>query len=105
MKLHREERDNYVVAITVEPSLTGTWQASFDDGETWIDGTPSSGNWAWLVAGPDFADDPDGLDPDDTVATITVSPTIPLLRVKDDPVLDVEKGPAIRLWGTPAEEA
>lgn len=98
MKLHREERDYYVVTIEADPPVDGTWQASFDESETWVDGTEASGNWSWLVAGPDFADDPDGMDPDtDTDATLTDS-VAPLLRVKDDPVLDIQRGPAIRLW-------
>lgn len=99
MKLNRAERDYYVVTITTTPELDGTWEASFDDGATWIAGTNTSGDdWAWLVAGPDFDDDPDGLNPADTQATIAEA-TVPLLRVADDPVLDIERGPAIRLWG------
>lgn len=98
MKLHREERDNYVVAITTDPPQSGTWQASFNGGTTWIDGTNGADGWSWLVAGPDFNAAANGLDPDDTQATIAES-TTPLLRLKDDPVLNVEAGPAIRLWG------
>lgn len=98
MRLHREERDYYVVEITATPPVSGTWQASFDDGATWVDGSSTPDGWAWLVAGPDFADDPDGMDPElDTDATISQT-MMPLLRVKDDPVLDVEAGPTIELW-------
>lgn len=32
------------------------------------------------------------------IATIEET-TAPLLRLKDDPVVDVQRGPAIRLWG------
>lgn len=104
MKLNRAERDYYRVSITVDPPLTGTWQASFDDGTTWIDGTTVDDDLVWLIAGPDFDAVAEGLDPDDTQATIT-GEVVPLFRLKDDPVLDVEKARgAIRLWGTPAEE-
>lgn len=98
MRLHREERDYYVVEITATPPVAGTWQASFDNSATWVDGTLAGTEWSWLVAGPDFATDPDGMDPQlDTDATLSAT-TRPLLRVKDDPVLDVEAGPTITLW-------
>lgn len=97
MQLHREERDYYTVSITLTPPLTGTWQASFDNGETWIDGADTSGNWAWLVAGPDFDATEVGQDDADTDATISSS-LVPLLRLKDEPVVDIERGPSIRLW-------
>lgn len=100
MKLNRAERDNYVVTYSTDPPLSGTVEASFDDGKTWHDGTPNAGGWAWLVAGPDFdaATLTPPMDPNDTVATIEGS-TTPLLRLKDDPIVDVAKGPGIRLWG------
>lgn len=97
MRLHREERDNYVVGISVEPDLTGTWQASFDGGTTWIDGIATDDNWAWLVAGPDFNATDVGMTDGDTVATISRS-VQPLLRLKDDPIVDVQRGPTIDLW-------
>lgn len=96
MILHRDERVYYSMTIAVDPPRTGsTWQASFDDGATWKDGTNTSGDvWAWLVAGPGFAAlAPDlGLNPDDTQAVISESLTVQF-RVKDAPELDVEVAP------------
>lgn len=96
MKLNRAERDNYVITYATDPPLTGTVQASFDGGENWIDGTPSAGAWAWLVYGPDFDPTEVSMTAEGTAITDT---TTPLLRMADDPVLDVVKGPSIRLWG------
>lgn len=98
MILARTERDNYVVTATTDPPLDGTWEASFDGGATYVEGTPTDGDWAWLVAGPDFVGEDVGMDDADTVAVIATT-TTPLLRLKDDPVLDVEPGPIIKLWG------
>lgn len=96
MKLNRAERDYYVLTISVEPALTGTWEASFDGGTTWVEGTLTTGAWAWLVAGPDFvADDVDMSDE----GVVLETSTTPLLRIKDDPILDIERGPSIVLWG------
>jgi hypothetical protein len=95
VRLHREERDNYVVAVSTDPPLAGTWEASFDNGETWVDGTASGDAWAWLVAGPDFVAADVGMTDEGTVLDTSVSP---LLRLKDDPVLDVQRGPTIQVW-------
>ena len=108
MDLLPYERDYYVVSYTTDPPLTGTVQASFDDGETWVDGTATTVDvdgedvaaWSWLVAGPDYdatTVDP-AQDPDDTVATIE-STVVPLLRLADDPVLDGKQGPRISIKG------
>lgn len=95
MKLHREERDYYIVTIAVDPPLAGTWEASFDAGETWIGGTPTGDSWAWLVAGPDFVATEVGMTDEGTQLTSSVRP---LVRLKDDPVLDVQYGPSISVW-------
>lgn len=106
MDLLPYERDYYVVSYTTTPALTGTVEASFDDGDTWHDGEATTVDvdgdtvnaWAWLIAGPDY--EADELDPeqnpDDTVATISTS-VVPLLRLADDPILDGKKGPRINL--------
>jgi hypothetical protein len=94
VKLRRQERDYYVVSIVTSPALTGTWEASFDQGETWIDGTPSDDNWAWLVAGVDFDAAAVGMNSADTKATITTA-VVPWLRNKENPVLDIQTGPSI----------
>jgi hypothetical protein len=101
VKLHRAERDNYILTIATVPALTGTWEASFDDGETWVEGQSDSGSWAWLVAGPDFVAADVGMTDDGTVLDHS---TTPLVRVKDDPVLDIQRAPSIILWGEPAAE-
>lgn len=97
MRLNRAERDWYSVAISTTPPLDGTWQASFDNEVTWIDGTHNDdGTWGWLLAGPDFAAATVGMDPADTDATIAQTVT-PRLRVADNPVLDIEIGPRVNL--------
>jgi hypothetical protein len=101
VKLHRAERDNYVLTITVDPPLTGTWEASFDRGETWVDGTPVGDAWAWLVFGPDFVPADVGMTAEGTEIPTSVTP---LLRLKDDPILDIAPTvPSIQLWGEAAE--
>lgn len=102
MQLQRTERDYYVLSIeeiTTEPTpLTGTWEASFDHGDNWHEGTFTDGLWSWLLAGPDFNAASVGMTDPPTVATITGKVT-PLLRIKDNPVLDVQKAPdPITLW-------
>lgn len=98
MDLLRWERDYYDITYETDPPLTGTVEASFDGGQTWIPGTPSGSHWTWLLAGPDYvADELDPeQDPDDTQFTIT-GRTIPKLRLADDPVLDGKNGPPITL--------
>ena len=96
MRLYREERDYYVLSIVTSPALAGVWEASFDGGETWVDGEASDDNWAWLVAGPDFDAAAVGMSPAETKATITAA-TQPRLRNKENPVLDVQTGPSIVL--------
>lgn len=96
MKLNAAERDYYVLQITTEPALDGTWEASFDGGANWADGTETDDGWAWLVAGPDFEASAVGMDDADTIATI-VTATRPLVRLKDNPVVDIERAPTIRV--------
>jgi hypothetical protein len=95
VKLHRAERDNYVLTINVTPELAGTWEASFDEGDTWVDGTLDDEQWSWLVAGPDFDAAAVGMSVEGTTLDGSVTP---LLRIKDDPVLDIQSGPSIVLW-------
>lgn len=99
MRLHRQERDYYALTIATTPALTGTWEASFDGGDTWIDGVESDGAWTWLVAGPNFDAAAVGMNAADTKATIN-NALIPLLRNKENPVLDVQFGPTITLRGS-----
>ena len=54
MRLHPLGREVYAVQVTLDPSASGTWQASFDGGTTWLDGTLQTDgvSFGWLVAGP-----------------------------------------------------
>lgn len=57
MRIHRLGRKLYAALVTLDPPATGTWQASFDGGTTWINGTArSDGSFEWLVKGPDNND-------------------------------------------------
>lgn len=99
MQLNRTERDYYVVSIETAPPLDGTWQASFDRGENYHDGTLADDQWSWLIAGPLFDAASVGMDDIPTVATLIEKTTV-LLRIKDDPVLSVKRAPErITLWG------
>lgn len=102
MQLQRTERDYYVLSITeltlFPPPVTGIWQASFDHGKTWHNGTLVENLWSWLLAGPDFDAASVGMTDPPTVFTITKK-VKPLLRNADDPVLTVQDAPKyITLW-------
>lgn len=89
------ERDYYVISYDTDPPLIGTVAAKFDDDTDWIDGTPTDGNWAWLIAGPDWVAE-DGETEDDTDYTVTKR-VVPQLKLVDDPVTDGKNGPPINL--------
>lgn len=96
MQLNCMERDYYTVDITVDPPLAGSWEASFDEGATWVPGTLTTEGWSWLVAGPTFDAAALGMDPNDTQATISAPGVTPLLRLQDNPIVSVpECGPSI----------
>lgn len=97
MQLFRGERDWYVLDITTVPAIEGDWEASFDGGTTWITGHPTDDHYAWLLAGPDFDATDVGMSAGDTDATITTRSVTPLLRIKDNPVLNIERAPGIYL--------
>lgn len=72
-----------------------TWEASFDNGATWVTGEPftdpdEGAAWRWLVAGPDA-------DPGLAVAVITASVT-PKLRDVDS--TEIEGVDGRRIWLT-----
>jgi hypothetical protein len=53
MRLNRFGREVYAVEVTLDPTASGTWEASFDGGTTWVAGTDqNNGSFGWLVAGP-----------------------------------------------------
>ena len=44
------------LSITTEPATTPTdWEASIDEGTTWVSAQDVGGLSGWLVAGPDYA--------------------------------------------------
>lgn len=95
MQLHKQERDWYVLEITVTPPLEGPREASFDGGSTWKPATAVGSDWAWLVAGPGFVP-PDG---DSEVYVTIPESVVPLLRVVNEPVHDIGYAPeGILIW-------
>src|ERR1041385_7663483 len=97
--LKRWERDFYTLTIVLGPPLEGTWQASFDNGANWVNGTQVGDDWSWLIAGPTYDAAAVGENPADTQATITDFITVPLLRIASGLVLDGEFAPKICLQG------
>lgn len=90
MILSRFARRYYRVTVTTDPQVTD-WEASFDNGATWVAGTPIVGvdnGYQWLVAGPD-------VDLGAAVAVISANVT-PLLRDVDTAEVLVEDAP--RIW-------
>lgn len=86
-------REVYTVGITLDPTATGTWDASFDGGTTWLPGTDlGNGEWGWLVAGPDNT----GGSPVWTAAA-GQSVASPLLRLVVGQEEIVTHGPAIAI--------
>lgn len=94
MNLSQLGREVYSVEVTLNPTATGTWQASFDGGTNWIDGTDlGNGSFGWLVRG--YAnDDPGNLAvwafPDATTRQVT-----PALRLVTGDEEIVVAGPPI----------
>lgn len=94
MRLSKFGREVYDVAITLSPSATGTWEASFDSGVTWVTGTDlGSGSWGWLLAGKEA-----------TVGsavyqmTVDTGTLVPLLRLTTGQEEIVDFGPEIDLF-------
>lgn len=88
-------REWWKVQITTDPAVTG-WDASFDEGETWVTGEAVEDvedTWRWLVNGKDF--DPTGY-PAASSATIPYGGFRPLLRATDNPEVIVSRAPRIR---------
>ena len=91
MRLNRQGREFYTLAITTSPAVAAAWEASFDSGRTWTTGVETVDGWRWLVRGPDCPDDP-------AVPSAVVSRTInPLVRAADHPELVVRAAPVISL--------
>lgn len=85
----RDETDEG--STPLDPQPTG-YEASFDDGETWVAGTMNddTGRYEWLVAGPDFEN------PSPATA-LTVAGAVPLGRLTDSPEVIIRSWPAIHI--------
>jgi hypothetical protein len=93
MRLNPNGREVYSVEPTLSPTATGTWEASFDGGSTWINGTDlSNGSWGWLLAGPDATVGSAVYTVPAGVTTIT-----PLLRLTTGQEEIVDYGPVIEV--------
>lgn len=90
MNLSRYGVEYYDPDPQTTPALTG-WQASFDNGETWVDSTehPDTERPVWLVAGAEATTPGDAI-----VLTATVKPHLLAL---DDPETIVRTGPTINV--------
>lgn len=92
MNLNRHAREYYDIQPVTEPPLTA-WEASFDNGTTWVAGTALSGEDAgwfrWLVAGP-------SADPGAAVV-LPSGPLRPLARAVDNPEIVVRSLPDINV--------
>jgi len=92
MILEKTGREYYNLAITTLPAVTD-WEASFDGGTTWLDGTAGiAGDGTavvqWLLAGPDA-------DQGAAVAVLATGVTRPLIRGTESPELIVRDAPKI----------
>ena len=90
MILDRAAREYYALEISTTPDVAA-WEASFDDGTTWVPSTTvgTDGFYRWLVAGPDVA-------PGEG-ATILAASVVPIVRATDSPEIIPRPGPGIYL--------
>lgn len=88
MRLNSHGREVYRQSVTLDPVATGTWEASFDDGATWVAGTDlGDGSFGWLVAGfdNDGADNPVYQFP---AGLLTITPLLRLVTGQEEIVVD-----------------
>lgn len=95
MMLSRHARIWWRKGITSDPPVAG-WQASFDNGATWVDAITQAlvpawdpDDYGWLIAGPDCTET-DATAPGIPVVHLDVDCPIPLLRAIDNPEVVVE---------------
>ena len=89
MELHRNAREYYALSIVSTPPVVNGWEASFDEGVTWVSGIQDDVDetlWRWLVAGPDAT-------PGDAV--VLEGTVAPMIRVLDTPEVIVEDAPKV----------
>lgn len=92
MNISRHGREHYDINITTTPPITA-WEASFDQGATWVTGTALTGEdvgwFRWLIAGPDA-------DPG-TAIVLPLGSCTPLGRGIDTPEIVVRDLPRITI--------
>lgn len=104
MQLNRAAREYYTLELAAT-NIDGTpvpdpgpWEASFDDGDTWVVGEPVTGQtswWQWLVSGDKVTDPmPVGIT---LAATISTAWVVPIVRLVDNPEILAENAPAINI--------
>ena len=91
MRLHRQGREFYTLAITTSPAVAAAWEASFDGGATWAAGQAAGDGWRWLVRGPMCPDDPT------YPAALVARSLYPLVRAFDHPELVIRNAPIITI--------
>jgi hypothetical protein len=87
VNLHPRAREYYALEIVTDPPVP-SWDASFDDGVTWVAGTTTDGVTRWLVAGPDA---------NPTGATVLAKSVKPLVRATSNPEIVVRHSDAVYL--------
>lgn len=86
MQLHHLAREYYTLVIDTTPEIS-TWEASFDNGLTWVAGEHVGlRTMRWLLAGADA---------DPTNATVLTGKARPMIRVVDNPEVVVRNAPTI----------
>lgn len=92
MDLNVKGREFYQLTIVTDPPVS-SWEASFDNGATWVTGEPViriANTWRWLVAGSGFT-------ADSTPASVISGHVKPLVRATDSPEVIVRRVPDIYL--------
>lgn len=96
MNINVHGREVYSVEVVLAPAATGTWEASFDGGTTWVAGTDlGNGSFGWLVAGA-LNEDTDNAAvfrmPDPATGVLRVNPQLRLVTGEEEIVVS---GPVI----------
>lgn len=92
MILHRQARELHVVEIVTDPpTAISAWEASYDDGVTWVPPVTAGARTGWLLAGPACTEAP-------AAGQVTITRTVtPLFRLRDKPELVIRDGPQVIL--------
>lgn len=94
MKIDSAACEYYKLAIDTTPATAPTdWEASIDDGTTYVAATEVDDKSAWLVAGPDYEG---GSTPDFVTANSSESVKV---RLIDNPETVIRPAPRITTTG------